>query len=167
MCGGKIGVQITASNKCWVLEDNQAGVKEWWEYEHSLQQHRKYGSSIENNGVMWLIGGKLNDNSTEYLAPGLEWELGFNLTEPLAHGCAVRLSWNSLLVINAAATEHEHEQNISTVTKYFNDGRPEEQLPSLITPRSSFACSMVKNKTFTGVLVAGGFFKGIHIPKRV
>ena len=107
---------------------------------------------------MWLIGGSLSDKTTEYLAPGLEWELGFNLTEPLAHGCAVKLSWNSLLVINAAGTG----QNISTVTKYFTDySRPEKQLQSLKTPRSSFACSMVKNETFTGVLVAGGFSKGI------
>merc|ERR1712013_23955 len=156
MCGGRIGFEITASNKCWVLEDNQARVKEWREYEHSLQKQRKFGSSIESNGNMWLIGGRLNDKTTEYLAPGLEWELGFNLTEPLAHGCAVKLSYNTLLVINAAATG----QNMSsTVTKYFNDGRPGEQLQSLKTPRSSFACSMVKNETFTGVLVAGGFIK--------
>merc|ERR1719320_735741 len=159
MCGGRIGVEITASNKCWVLEDNQAGVKEWREYEHSLQQQRTFGSSIESDGNMWLIGGRLNDSSTEYLVPqfGFEWRLGFNLTEPLVNGCAVRLSWNSLLVINGAATG----QNVSTVTKYFNDwsGHPGEQLPSLKTPRSHFACSVVKNETFTGVLVAGGFSK--------
>merc|ERR1712013_156478 len=155
MCGGRIGFEIAASNKCWVLEDNQAGVMEWREYEHSLQQHRNFGSSIESNGNMWLIGGSLSEKTTEYLAPGLDWELGFNLTKPLAHGCAVKLSYNSLLVANAAATG----QNISTVTKYFNDGRPEEQLPSLKTPRNNFACSIVKNETFTGVIVAGGFIK--------
>ena len=114
-----------------------------------------------DDGNMWLIGGRLNDSSTEYLVPqfGFEWRLGFNLTEPLVNGCAVRLSWNSLLVINGAATG----QNVSTVTKYFNDwsGHPGEQLPSLKTPRSHFACSVVKNETFTGVLVAGGFLKGI------
>merc|ERR1712013_764075 len=155
MCGGRIGFEIASSNKCWVLEDNQAGVMEWREYKHSLQQHRNFGSSIESNGNMWLIGGSLSEKTTEYLAPGLDWELGFNLTKPLAHGCAVKLSYNSLLVANAAATG----QNISTVTKYFNDCRPEEQLPSLKTPRNNFACSIVKNETFTGVIVAGGFIK--------
>merc|ERR1719320_1852932 len=155
MCGGRIGVEIAASNKCWVLEDNQAGVKEWREYEHSLQQQRNFGSSIEEDGYMWLIGGSLSDRTTEKLYPGLEWELGVNLTAPLAHGCAVQLSWGTFLVINAAATE----QGVSTVTKYFTYGIPAEQLPSLKTPRSNFACSVVKNETFTGILVAGGFMK--------
>merc|ERR1712179_429561 len=155
-CGGIIGAESTASNKCWVLEDNQAGVKEWREFEHSLQHQRSFGSSFESNGVMWLIGGEPNANSTEYLWPGWEWMLRFNLAEPFAHGCVVRLSWNSLLVINAAGPG----QNISTVTKYFTDGQPQEQLPNLKTPRRNFACSMVKNETFTGVLVAGGFGKG-------
>merc|ERR1712013_920048 len=40
-------------------------------------------------------------------------------------------------------------------------GLPGEQLPSLKTPRSHFACSVVKNETFTGVLVAGGFSKDV------
>merc|ERR1712179_819699 len=156
-CGGVIGDESTASNKCWVLEDDQAGVKEWRESEHSLQQQRSFGSIIEGYGDMRLIGGEPNANSTEYLSPGGEWVLGFYLAEPFAHGCVARLSWNSFLVINAAAAP---AWNISTVTKYFLDGRPEEQLPNLKTPRESFACSLVKNETFTGVLVAGGKTKG-------
>ena len=53
-------------------------------------------------------------------------------------------------------------QGDSTVTKYFTDGRS-EKLPNLNTKRSGFACSMVSNQTFTGILVAGGSREGMFI----
>ena len=92
----------------------------------------------------------MNSRYTEYLAPSLEWEPGFNLTEPLEHGCALKLSETYMIVITSAAG-----QGPSTVRKYINSGWSEE-LPNLRTPRSSFSCSLLKNETFTGILVAGG-----------
>jgi len=149
MCGGRIHNE-TVPCECWVLEDNKEGVKEWREFDHSTQEHRSFGSSIENNGVIWLVGGSLSNQSTEYISPGLEWEPGFNLTDPLVFGCALRLSTDSMIVISS-----DSGQGDSTVTKYFTDGRS-EKLPNLNTKRSGFACSLVGNQTFTGILVAGG-----------
>merc|ERR1712013_249064 len=57
MCGGRIGFEIASSNKCWVLEDNQAGVMEWREYKHSLQQHRN--SILLKSLTFPLVNGRL------------------------------------------------------------------------------------------------------------
>jgi len=155
MCGGTIRDEegYQSYKNCWVMEDNQDGVKQWKEHNLTTQKDRSSGGSVENHGILWLIGGASSPYSTEYLAPGLEWESGDWLKYPLHDGCVVRFSGDSFIAISAKGDF----SGLSNMVRHFFDGRYEyEVLESLRTPRTAFACALVKNETFSGILVAGG-----------
>ena len=74
-----------------------------WTQVNSTRQSHIYHNSAEADGTIYLLGGSYSSyiqNTTEYLnLPNMSWVNSFKLQNRLYGGCAVKVSFDEIIVI--------------------------------------------------------------------
>ena len=73
-----------------------------WAFLNYMKTSRDYGTSVEANGQIYLLGGSESSsvNTTEYLNLSTKgWVKSFSLQNQLSDGCAVSASFDEVIVI--------------------------------------------------------------------
>jgi len=149
LCGGEFVVGPPTAF-CYSL-----GPDLQWLPHTNLTTDRFSHASAVSWGKLSLIGGAFMDHSysSESIYPAFQatWTPGFNLTEVSFTPCSVMINEEQMVLLGGSAASASH------ALLYNLTSGQSSRLEDMLVPRlGQHGCSLLRNETWSGVLVAGG-----------
>ena len=146
VCGGWSDNYKYAQSNCYII--GKEGIAT------TMSQPRFFGASaVISKDTLWITGGTLTEQSTDFIKFNQASEPGPDLPMKFLEHCMVKINENLVVLIGGIDNQNQAQSLIVEVSKNFSMS----QGPSLIQGRYDFSCGLFELNGNPAVIVAGGY----------